>query len=55
MAFRHMEPPQVMYYNKKAFEKAGIKAEDIKSMADLEAAAKITSDKMIGWEPMGQG
>lgn len=44
---------QVMYYNKKAFEKAGIKAEDIKTWQDLEAAAKkITSDKMIGWEPM---
>lgn len=46
---------QVMYYNKAAFEEAGISAEDIKTWADLaEAAKKIkaTGNYEYGWEPM---
>lgn len=44
---------QVFYYNIKAFEDAGINAEDIKTWQDLEEAAKkITTDDMVGWEPM---
>lgn len=46
---------QVMYYNIKAFEKAGVEAADIKTWQDLEAAAKKVKEsnsKMTGWEPM---
>ncbi|MBC6695898.1 ABC transporter substrate-binding protein [Terrisporobacter mayombei] len=46
---------QIMYYNKSAFEEAGIKAEDIKTWKDLESAAKKMTKKdgsFIGWEPM---
>lgn len=46
---------QVMYYNKEAFKKAGVKAEDIKTWQDLEEAAKKihkNDSKMAGWEPM---
>lgn len=45
---------QVMYYNKAAFEEAGIKAEDIKTWQDLEKAAKTMSkgEAFYGWEPM---
>ncbi len=46
---------QVMYYNIKAFEKAGVKAEDIKTWQDLAAAAKKIHEQngdMAGWEPM---
>lgn len=49
---------QVLYYNIEAFEKAGIKAEDIKTWQDLaDAAEKMTvkeGDKttFYGWEPM---
>ena len=43
-----------MYYNKAAFEEAGIQAEDIKTWQDLEAAAKKMSkgEEFYGWEPM---
>lgn len=49
---------QVMYYRKDAFEKHGIKAEDLKTWEALaDAAAKMTvkeGDKttFYGWEPM---
>lgn len=46
---------QVMYYNKAAFEEAGIQAEDIKTWADLADAAqkiKATGNYEYGWEPM---
>ena len=46
---------QVMYYNKAAFEEAGIKAEDMKTWADLADAAekiKATGNYEYGWEPM---
>lgn len=46
---------QVMYYNKEAFEKAGIDGENIKTWQDLEAAAKkmtAADGSFIGWEPM---
>lgn len=44
---------QVLYYNIKAFEKAGINPEEIETWQDLaEAAEKITNDDMVGWEPM---
>ena len=44
----------VLYYNKAAFEDAGIPAEDIKTWQLLEAAAKIMSkgEEFYGWEPM---
>ena len=46
---------QVMYYNKAAFEEAGIHADDIKTWADLADAAqkiKATGNYEYGWEPM---
>lgn len=46
---------QVLYYNIEAFEKAGIKAEDIHTWQDLAAAAekiKATGEFEYGWEPM---
>lgn len=46
---------QVMYYNKAAFDEAGINADDIKTWADLADAAqkiKATGDYEYGWEPM---
>ena len=49
---------QIMYYNKEAFEKAGIKSEEIKTWQDLEKAAdKMTVKEgnetvFYGWEPM---
>lgn len=46
---------QVLYYNKAAFQAAGIAPESIKTWQDLaEAARKITKPdgSMIGWEPM---
>lgn len=46
---------QVMYYNKAAFEKAGINASEMKTWQDLSAAAeKMTAadGSFIGWEPM---
>ena len=46
---------QVMYYNKAAFEEAGINADDIKTWADLADAAqkiKATGNYEYGWEPM---
>lgn len=54
-AFPAYGTTQVMYYNIEAFEKAGIKAEDIKTWQDLEAAAeKMTAEdgSFVGWEPM---
>lgn len=46
---------QVLYYNKAAFETAGIDPASIKTWQDLAEAAKLmtTSDGlMVGWEPM---
>lgn len=46
---------QVFYYNIEAFEKAGIKAEDIHTWQDLASAAaaiKGTGEFEYGWEPM---
>lgn len=46
---------QVMYYNKAAFDEAGINADDIKTWADLADAAqkiKATGNYEYGWEPM---
>lgn len=46
---------QVMYYNKEQFEKAGVKAENIKTWQDLADAAKKIHEKgskVYGWEPM---
>ena len=46
---------QVMYYNKAAFEEAGINADEIKTWADLADAAekiKATGNYEYGWEPM---
>lgn len=44
---------QVMYYNIEAFENAGINPEDIDTWEDLaEAAAVMTTDGFVGWEPM---
>ena len=46
---------QIMYYNKAAFEEAGINPEDIRTWQDLESAAeKMTKEdgSFIGWEPM---
>ena len=46
---------QVMYYNKAAFEKAGIDPATIKTWQDLAAAAeKMTASdgSFVGWEPM---
>lgn len=46
---------QVLYYNKGAFEKAGIDPASIKTWQDLAQAAKkmTTSDgAFVGWEPM---
>lgn len=54
-AFPAYGTTQVMYYNIEAFEKAGIKAEDIKTWQDLEEAArKMTAEdgSFVGWEPM---
>ena len=46
---------QVFYYNKEAFDKAGIDPESIKTWQDLgKAAEKMTAEdgSFIGWEPM---
>lgn len=46
---------QVLYYNMEAFDKAGIKAEDIQTWQDLASAAeaiKATGEFEYGWEPM---
>ena len=46
---------QVLYYNRAAFEKAGINAADIKTWQDLGEAAKAikaTGEFEYGWEPM---
>ena len=44
---------QVLYYNKQIFADAGIDPTTIKTWQDLEAAAeKITTDSVVGWEPM---
>ncbi len=46
---------QVLYYNIKIFENAGINANDIKTWQDLEAAAKkinANDNTVYGWEPM---
>ncbi|MEC0089468.1 ABC transporter substrate-binding protein [Paenibacillus macquariensis] len=49
---------QIMYYRKDAFEKNGIKADDLKTWEDLAAAAKKMTVKngdktsVFGWEPM---
>ena len=44
---------QVLYYNKQIFADAGIDPASIKTWQDLEAAAeKITTDSIVGWEPM---
>lgn len=46
---------QVLYYNKAAFEKAGIDPESIKTWQDLaEAAQQMTNSdgSFVGWEPM---
>lgn len=46
---------QVLYYNMEAFEKAGIKAEDIHTWQDLGKAAeaiKAGGEFEYGWEPM---
>ncbi|BBI35477.1 ABC transporter substrate-binding protein [Cohnella abietis] len=49
---------QVMYYRKDLFEKAGIKAEEVKTWEDLAAAAAKMTVKangkttVYGWEPM---
>lgn len=46
---------QVFYYNIEAFEKAGIKPEDIQTWQDLASAAekiKATGEFEYGWEPM---
>lgn len=46
---------QVLYYNKAAFEQAGINPESIKTWQDLAEAAKaMTSEdgSFVGWEPM---
>lgn len=53
-AFPAYGTTQVLYYNKAAFEAAGIKAEDIKTWQDLENAAKTLSKgtDFYGWEPM---
>ena len=53
---RHNGTTQVLYYNIKAFEDAGIDPASIKTWQDLEAAAKkiydTTGGSMVGWEPM---
>lgn len=54
-AFPAYGTTQVCYYNIAAFEKAGIKAEDIKTWQDLAEAAKAikeTGEYEYGWEPM---
>lgn len=53
-AFPAYGTTQVMYYNKAAFEEAGIKAEDIRTWQDLEKAAEKMSngESFYGWEPM---
>lgn len=53
-AFPAYGTTQVLYYNKAAFEEAGINAEDIKTWQDLETAAKTLSkgSDFYGWEPM---
>ena len=46
---------QVLYYNIEAFEKAGVKPEEIKTWQDLAEAAKAiqeTGEFEYGWEPM---
>ena len=46
---------QVLYYNKAAFEKAGIDPTTIKTWQDLAEAAKTmtsTDGSFVGWEPM---
>ncbi len=46
---------QVMYYNKAAFEAAGIDAKSISTWQDLAAAAEKMTSKdgsFVGWEPM---
>lgn len=49
---------QIMYYNKKGFEEAGISSQEIKTWQDLEEAAKRMTKKsgdkvsFYGWEPM---
>lgn len=44
---------QVLYYNKQIFADAGIDPSTIKTWQDLEAAAeKMTTDSVVGWEPM---
>lgn len=44
---------QVLYYNIEAFKNAGVDPAAIKTWQDLaDAAKKITSDSMVGWEPM---
>ena len=49
---------QLLYYDKKSFEDAGINPEDIKTWMDLEKAAKKLTKKdgdevkFYGWEPM---
>ncbi|MEG0107910.1 MAG: extracellular solute-binding protein, partial [Lachnospiraceae bacterium] len=54
-AFPAYGTTQVFYYNKAAFEEAGVKAEEIKTWQDLEEAAKKLSKadgSFYGWEPM---
>ncbi len=46
---------QILYYNKAAFEKAGIDAASIKTWQDLEEAARTMTESdgsFVGWEPM---
>lgn len=44
---------QVLYYNKQIFEDAGIDPTTITTWQDLaEAAEKMTTDSVVGWEPM---
>lgn len=46
---------QIMYYNRAAFQDAGVNASDIKTWQDLAAAAKKIKDTgkyTYGWEPM---
>lgn len=55
-AFPAYGTTQVLYYNIKAFEEAGVDPASIKTWQDLEAAAQkiydTTGGSMVGWEPM---
>ncbi|MCR5215028.1 MAG: ABC transporter substrate-binding protein [Eubacterium sp.] len=54
-AFPAYGTTQVMYYNREVFEKAGVKAEDIKTWTQLAEVSKEIKEQGIatyGWEPM---